>query len=122
MLLIAAGVALMPLSFLSFALVTLPLLVPAALLIAAGIDLDRTWPGPAGREILAGACVIAFGLAAMVALLSGPDTERGWTTSNGGGSVSDVVTRREGLTGAAFLAAALVAPVLVTPRRNATPR
>jgi hypothetical protein len=119
MVVIAAGALLLPLSFLSFALVTLPLLLPALLLMVAGARFDRSLgSGSAGREILAGACVVGFGIAALVGLYATQDPTE-WSTAREQGSTSDIITTREGLTGAGFLAAALLAPLLVPPRDRA---
>jgi hypothetical protein len=120
MLLIAAGAMLLPLSVLSFALVTLPLVVPALLAMAAGARLDRRLGGPAGRELLAGACVVVFGLAALVSLYATDDPAT-FSTPTGSTSTSDYITTREALTGAGFLAAALAAPLLVAPRPQRRP-
>jgi hypothetical protein len=103
------------LSFLSFALITLPLLIPAALMMVTGTRLDGDLGGPVGRELLAGACVVAFGLAALVSLYATNDPLT-VTTATGSYSTSDYITTREAMTGLGFLAAALVAPLLVAPR------
>jgi hypothetical protein len=112
---IAAGAMILPLSCLS--IVTPPMQVPAILLMVAGARFDRALGGPVGREILAGACIVAFGIAAVVALYATQDPAE-WSTAREQGSTSDIITTREAVTGAGFLAAAIVAPLLVPPRER----
>lgn len=91
-LLVPAAVVLVPLSFLSFALVTLPLLIPAVLLI-------RAWartapPGTAGQAALVTVTVVLPLLAALLALFANQDP-REYRTDDAGYSTSDIVTCAE---------------------------
>ncbi|MDQ3645678.1 MAG: hypothetical protein M3345_01940 [Actinomycetota bacterium] len=83
-LLLAAGLMYIPLSFISFALVTLPLLISGVLFLMA------YEPGPkpvAPRVAIVGVVVLAV-MGALVALWFGPDDPRCWTE----------VTRKDGST------------------------
>jgi hypothetical protein len=93
---VVAGVALAPLSFLSFSGVTLPLLVPAAALAVAGarrIALDGRRCAPLWVMIWAVTSVL---VAAVVALFAHHDP-RSWETATASGSTSDVITVAESL-------------------------
>ena len=104
-LLLPAGVLLVPLSFVSFAGVTLPLLVPAVmLLVAYGRRCSgHTYPGQAGVCVVV---VVVLVLAAFLALFANDDPRR-YSTPTGGGSTSDVITVAESLGSLALTAAAL---------------
>jgi hypothetical protein len=93
-LLVVAGIALTPLSFLAFSGVTLPLLIPAVLLIVAGvrrIGPDDTPCAPLWLTIWAIFVVLG---AAVVALFAHQDP-RSWATATAEGSTSDVITFAE---------------------------
>jgi hypothetical protein len=96
-----AALVLLPLSFISFALVTLPLLVPAVLLFRRYVRA----PGPKGRDAATTFAVALLLVTAGLALFAHEDP-RSWTTATESGSTSDVVTYAEaavavGLAGAA---------------------
>lgn len=105
-LLLPAGVLLVPLSFVSFAGVTLPLLIPAVMLLVA---YGRRCSGPGTYPGQAGVCVVVvvvLVLAAFLALFANEDPRR-YSTPTGGGSTSDVITVAESLGSLALTAAAL---------------
>jgi hypothetical protein len=116
-LLVAAGVALYPMSFISFAGVALPLLVPAGVFVWHGVSATRPWP-VAG--FAAGAVAALGTVAALVVLLVHPDPAS-WYTATGGGSTSDVITTTEAVASLAVLAGAVVTSVAMThdPRSGA---
>ena len=116
-LLLPAAIILVPLSFVSFALVTLPLLIPAGMLFAGYVR--RSAGGPPARGTAGGTTlVVLVGLVlAFVVLLFHQDA-RSWTTANGGGSTSDVITYAESLACLGVVALAAAAGwVLAEPRR-----
>ena len=93
-LLLPAGILLIPLSFVSFAGVTLPLLIPAVMLLVA---YGRRSSGPAAYPGQAAVCVVvavAVVVAAFLALFANDDP-RQYSTPTGGGSTSDVITFAE---------------------------
>lgn len=106
-LLLPAGIVLIPLSFLSFALVTLPLLIPAVLFLDAYGRRSARAPKPRGTRAGTALVVMILLVAAVVVLLAHQDP-RSYTTATGGGSVSDVITYLEAM-GALALSAAAVA-------------
>jgi hypothetical protein len=129
MVVIAAGVLLLPLSAISLA--AWPLIVPAFLLLVGGIRRDQACI--AGRvpprELVAGAFLVGFGLLALGSLLSAPRQEAAHygttyaTTSTGTvvrgtgtTEVDDEVASRDALLPVALAAAAIMAPLLVAPR------
>ena len=85
-----AALLLVPLSFISFALVTLPLLIPAVLLFRRYLRA----PNRTGRDAATTVAVALLLVAAGLALFAHEDP-RSWTTATGGGSTSDVVTYAE---------------------------
>ena len=106
-LLLPAAIVLVPLSFLSFAGVTLPLLIPAAMLfVAYGRRSPNRFASP-GQAALTTVFVLALLVAAVAALLVHPDP-RTYSTANGSGSTSDVITVVESLSALALAAAAVV--------------
>jgi len=116
-----AAVVVIPSSFLSFALVTLPLLVPAVMLLIGYRRRSRTRPIGWLRATALTIAVLGSLVAALVALFVHQDP-RSWTATTGQGveyhSVSDVITAMEALVSLALVVAALGAGwVLATPRR-----
>jgi hypothetical protein len=105
-LLVVAGVALAPLSFLSFAGVLLPLLIPAGYLIVAGARRLGVGPGPCAPVwVTLWAVFVVLG-AAVVALFAHQDP-RSWTSATAEGSTSDVITFGESLLSLWLVALAL---------------
>lgn len=113
-LLLPAATALVPLAFFSFTGVTLPLLVPAVMLFVAYRRCSSAHRPPWGRAVLANANVLAFLLAAVVALFL-HDDPRQWSSATGGGSTGDVITLGESLISLAFTFAAVAAGWLLIP-------
>jgi hypothetical protein len=105
-LLLPAAMLLIPLSFISFALVTLPLLIPAYLLVAA---YTRTAPADTGgRTAAITAGVLLLLLAAGLSLFAHQDP-REWTTPTAGYGTSDIVTWAESLISLALSTSAVAA-------------
>ncbi len=117
-LLVVAGVALAPLSFLAFSGVTLPLLIPAMLLALAGARrLTADAPPCAPVWVTIWAVVAVLG-AAVVALFAHHDP-RSWSTATASGSTSDVITLAESLLSLWLVALALTLGwYLATPLRS----
>lgn len=114
-LLVVGGITLVPLSLLSFAGATLPLLVPAVLLVRAGTRRSRAGPIPCAPASLTTLLVLVLDATALVALLAHQDP-RTWGDGHGGGSTSDVVTVAESLVALGLVAlAVLSAWYLATP-------
>lgn len=105
-LLLPAAIVLVPLSFLSFAGVTLPLLIPAVMLFVAYGRRSSTQPARPLLAALASASVLVLLVAAVVALFLHEDP-RSYTTAHGGGSTSDVITASESLVSLALATAAI---------------
>lgn len=107
-LLLPAAICLIPLSFLSFALVTLPLLIPAAMLLVGYGRRSAGQPSPVGT---AGGTVVAVFvvLAAAVFVLLAHQDPRSYTMATGGGSTSDVITFAESLSSLVLTATAVAA-------------
>jgi len=122
-LLTAAGAGLVPLSLVALSGVTLPLLIPAVLLLVAG----SRRPGPAGTRPCAPApvttlVVIVLAVVAVLALFAHADP-RTWGGPSSGGSTSDVVTVTEALGALGLVGVALAAAwYLATPVVRARPR
>jgi hypothetical protein len=117
-LLVAAGLLLLPMCFLSFSFLFFPLLVPAVLFLTDAIVRPRLEPHPLAQ--CAGAILSAvLVIAAVVSLFAHQDPVR-WSTATQSGSTSDVITVQEALTSIGFLVAALAVAAL-TPR-DGTPR
>lgn len=113
---VAAGVALLPISLVSFILI--PLLIPAMLLIAVGITRAKQ---SSNRDIGV-SIIITVGLVVAVAALLAHQDPASWSTPNASGSSSDIVTTTEATLGLAIVAAVLAIATLVgrlpdTPRR-----
>lgn len=117
-LLLPAGVVLIPLSFLSFAGATLPLLIPAVLFVAAYGRRSARTPSPRGTVTGTALAVIVLLVASVVVLLAHQDP-RSYTTATGGGSMSDVITYVEAIGSLALSAAAVaVGWLLAAPRTD----
>lgn len=115
-LLLPAAVVLIPLSFLSFALVTLPLLIPAVMLFVDYAHRSRAHPIGWLRAMALAALVLGLLVAAALALLVHQDP-REYTTATAGYGTSDVITAAEALVSLALVVAALaVGWVLAAPR------
>ena len=118
-LLLPAAFVLMPLSMLSFALVTLPLLIPCVLLFLAYGQRSDGRQSPVGTTVGVLAAVLTLLVAAVVVLFVHQDP-RSYVTANGGGSTSDVITFAESIPSLALTASAIAAGwVLSAPRRPA---
>lgn len=120
-LLLPAGIALVPLSFLSFAGLTLPLLIPAVMLVIAYGRRSSGHPPPKGTAAGTVAAVFLM-LAASVAVLFLHEDPRSYSTATGGGSTSDVITYAESLPSIALSVGAAVAGwFLAGPRQRFHP-
>ena len=116
-LLLPAGIMLIPLSFLSFAGVLLPLLLPAIVLfVAYGRRSAGRLPAP-WWTALTTVTVVALLLAAAISLFVHEDP-RSYTTPTESGSTSDVITPIEALIALALVCAAMVVGWVSTARRN----
>ncbi|MDQ6909823.1 MAG: hypothetical protein M3Z84_03410 [Actinomycetota bacterium] len=120
-LLLPAGMLLVPLSFLSFALVTLPLLIPAVMLFVAFGRRSATEPVAPARAVLSTLSVVGLVILAVVMLFVHQDP-RSYTTANGGGSTSDIITFGESVASLAFSLAALTSGWLLATGRGRPPR
>lgn len=115
-LLLPAAVVLVPLSFLSFALVTLPLLIPAVMLFVDYARRKRVHPIGWLRATAVTVLVLAMLLAALLALFVHQDP-REYTTATAGYGTSDVITAAEALLSLALVGGALgVGWTLAAPR------
>jgi hypothetical protein len=112
-LLVAAGVLLVPLCFLSFSFLFFPLLVPAALFLGEAGARPRPQPHHAAQCV--GALLSALFVVAAVVSLFGHQDPVSWSTARSSGSASDVITMREALTAYGFLAAASAVAALTPP-------
>jgi hypothetical protein len=119
-LLVPAAVFLVPLSFLSFAGILLPLLVPAVLLLVAYARRSAAQQAAGGREALALLAVLVCLVASVAALLVHEDP-RSWRDETGGASTSDVVTVAEALLSLALQGAALASGWLLARPRPSAP-
>ncbi len=116
-LLLPAAIALVPLSFLSFAGVTLPLLIPAVMLVLAyGRRSARRRP-PRGTTIGSVVAIFALLFAAVVVLFLREDL-RTYSTATSSGSISDTISIAESLPSLALSAAAVVAGWLLADPRS----
>ncbi|MFP3901782.1 MAG: hypothetical protein ACLFXM_13080 [Acidimicrobiia bacterium] len=120
-LLVPAAVLLIPLSFLSFALVTLPLLIPAFLLLRAYLRAAHT--GSGWRAALTTVVVLTLLVAALAALFAHEDP-REYRTETSGYSTSDIVTYGEAGLSLGLTATAIVAGwwLAARPGRDRTVR
>lgn len=107
-LLLPAAVVLVPLSFLSFALVTLPLLVPAVMLFIGYGRRSRCESLSVARVALTLFVVVLLLIAAVAALLVHHDP-REYTTPTSSGGTSDIITAAEALISLALTATSLAA-------------
>ena len=105
-LLLPAGVILVPLSFLSFAGVLLPLLVVASVLFAAHGRRSTGRAQVPWQTAVTTVVVVALLLAAAISLFVHQDP-RSYTTPTGGGGTSDVITPIEALIAVALAGAAV---------------
>jgi hypothetical protein len=108
--LVAAGVLLLPLCFLSFSFLFFPLLVPAVLFLADAATRPRAEPRSFVQclgALLSGLFVVA----AVLSLFAHPDPVS-WHTATSSGYASDVVTTREAVTALGFLSAAIAIAAL----------
>lgn len=107
-LLLPAAVLLVPMSFLSFAGVTLPLLVPAVMLFIGYRRRSRCESMPVARAAVTLWVVVLFLIAAVAALLVHQDP-REYTTPTSSGGTSDVITAAEAVISLALTATSLAA-------------
>ena len=99
-LMLAAGAALIPMSVLS--IVLMPLILPAVVLIVRSIQ-ERFEP-----QDLAMPAVLAFGLVVVLAIVVFHQDPVTWSTPDGGGSSSDIVTSLEAAIAISVTAAAVL--------------
>ncbi len=109
-LLLAAGVALIPMSVLSIVLI--PLIIPAVLLIVHALQKQFD------PRDLAVPALLALSLVTALAVLVFHQDPATWSTPEGGGGSSDIVTTSE----AALAISATVAVVLIAAVRPVRPR
>ena len=112
-LMLPAAVVLVPMSFLSFALVTLPLLVPAVLLVV-GYRRRRDAESRSGLGTAVTLWVVALLLIAAVGALLVHQDPREYATATSSGSTSDIITTAEALISLALTSASLVAGWLLS--------
>ena len=106
----AAGLALWPMCMIS--VVAFPLLVPAAMLIAVA---SRNDVAPNKLFVAAIPALVLAATTWFLVLHQDPVT---WTTANGGGSSSNIVTTFEATLSIAVVTSVLVACYLLSPRRQ----
>ena len=112
-----AAVVLVPLSLLSFALVMLPLLVPAVMLVIGYGRRSRVYPLPPGRSVAVTFTVVILLVAAVAALLM-HDDPRESTYASVSYATSDIITWIEAAISMALTTAALaVGWILSKPSR-----
>ncbi len=117
-LLLPVAIILVPLSFLSFAGILLPLLIPAGMLFAAHGRRSVYHPLGVWRTGLVALSVAAFLIAAVISLFVHQDP-RHYTSATVSGSTSDVITPLEALICLAFVTAAMATAWLATaPKRR----
>lgn len=107
-LLLPAAVVLVPMSFLSFALVTLPLLVPAVMLSVGYRRRSRVESTSGARATVTLWAVVLLLIAAVAALLVHQDP-REYSTPTSSGGTSDIITAVEALISLALTATSLAA-------------
>ncbi|MGH9246518.1 MAG: hypothetical protein ACRD29_19850 [Acidimicrobiales bacterium] len=118
-LLLPAATVLFPLSFLSFAGLTFPLLVPAVSVAVAYGRRSALEAARPGMTALTTACVLILLVVAVGALFVHEDA-RTFSTADGGGCTSDVITFAESLISLAVTTAAILGGwFLATPRFRA---
>lgn len=118
-LLLPAGIMLVPLSFLSLAGVTLPLLIPAVMLFTAYGRRSSALPSPRGQSAVTTLVTVVLLLVAGLVLFVHPDP-RSYSTPTSGGGVSDVVTYVESATSLAVVAIAIGWAWVAAPQQHAS--
>lgn len=113
---VAAGVALLPISLVSFILI--PLLVPAMLLIAIGMTVATQ---SSNRDVGISIVVTVGLVAAFAALLVHQDPAT-WSTLDSSGMSSDIVTTREATLGLSIVASVLLIAALFGRSPSPHPR
>lgn len=113
-LLIPAALVLVPMSFLSFALVTLPLLIPAVMLFMGYQRRAATEPLSATR-VVATLMVVTVFLIAAVAVLFVHEDPRHYATPTESGSTSDIITSVEALVSLALTTTGVIAGWTLSP-------
>lgn len=91
-----AGLAAVPLAFLSFAGLTLPLLPAAVVFLLAWVRHPHPHGGSLVHPGIVTPVVVSLLLMAVAALFLSDDPAA-WTTPTGGGETSDIITNREAL-------------------------
>ena len=114
-LLLPAGILLVPLSFVSFAGVTLPLLIPAVMLLVAYGRRSSGHGAYPGQAALCVVVVVVLVVAAFLVLFANDDP-RQYSTRTGGGSTSDVITVAEASSSLALSGIAIAASWLLARR------
>lgn len=112
-LVVAAGLLLVPMCFLSFSFLFFPLVVPAVLFLTDAIARPRREPRHLAQ--CGGALLSALFVVAAVLSLFAHQDPVSWSTATQSGSTSDVITVQEALTSIGFFVAAL-AVAAFTPR------
>jgi hypothetical protein len=116
-----AAMAALPLSFLSFAGLTLPLLVLAVILVVAWIRHPGSYAGFLVHPVVVTSLVVVLLIAAALALFVHEDPAS-WTTETDGfvttGETSDIVTNREALLSLGCTGLALAVGWTLTQRRH----
>ena len=108
--LVAAGIVLLPMCFLSFTFLFFPLFISALLFMSDAIARPRPMPRPRAQCVAASLSVL-FVVAAFLSLFARADPVT-WHTATASGGVSDVITLQEALTSLGFLIAAVAVAVL----------
>jgi hypothetical protein len=117
-LLLPAAFLLIPLSFVSFALVTLPLLIPSYLLFRTYVRTAA--PGHGWRTAATATVVLGLLVAATVSLFA-HDDPREWTTDRAIYGTSDVITYAEAAVSLALTVTAIAAGRALAPPVRARP-
>lgn len=117
-LLLPVGIALIPLSFLSFAGVLLPLLIPAVVVLVVYGRRSAVEPPPLVPAAVSAVVVLLFLVVAVMALFAHEDP-RSYSTPTESGGTSDVVTYAEALVSIALVATGIgVGWALSRPRTD----
>jgi hypothetical protein len=112
-----AGLAALPLAFLSFAGLTLPLLPSAVVFVVAWVRHPGSHAGSVVHLGAVAPLVVILLFGAAVALFMSDDPAS-WTTATGGGSTSDIITNREALLSLACTMLALITGWTLTRTRR----